>query len=94
MEDNIQRTQKLDKVSIVSSLRLFPPDLTRMQIPLHRLIPMPMVRSTLICNLTQLENNFSTNYEDGMQVFYVSISNEEGKTSQFSNSEKEAWGPL
>ena len=55
---------------------------------------MPIVRPTLSSDLIALENQFSTGYEEGAQVFYVSISDEELKQVMFSDQEKEEWGPL
>jgi len=47
----------------------------------------------LACDLTLLNNQFNQGYE-GVQVFYVSISDEEGKATMFSDKKKENWGPL
>lgn len=94
LEDDIRKAQRLDTVSIISSLRITSSDLSRMKIPLCRLIPMPMVRPTLSCDLKLLENQFIHGYEEGARVFYVSISNEEGQSGIFSATEKEEWGPL
>jgi hypothetical protein len=94
MEDDIRKSQTMDIVSIISSLRLTTSDLSRMRIPLCRLVPMPMVRPTLSCDLTLLENQFSHGYEEGARVFYVSISDEDGQTAVFSDREKDEWGPI
>ena len=42
-EDDIRQAHKMDNVATLQSLRLFPNDLSRMQVPLCRLVPMPMV---------------------------------------------------
>jgi len=94
LEDDIRLSQKLDTVSILHNLRLISNDLSRMRIPLCRMLPMPMVRPMLACNLTVLENQFSGGYEEGARVFYVSMCDEEGQSGVFSEAEKEAWGPL
>jgi len=94
LEDNIRRFQKMDTISVISSLRILPSELSRMQIPLCRLVPMLMVRPTLACDLTLLENKFTNGYEEGARVFYVSIADEDGNLLEFSVAEKEAWGPL
>ena len=75
-------------------LRLTSNDTSRMKIPLCRLVPMPMVRPTLACDLTLLENQFSGGYEEGARVFYVSISNEDGQSGVFTPAEKDEWGPI
>jgi len=94
LEDDIRRSQKLDTVSILHGLRLTSTDSSWMRIPLCRLVPMPMVRPTLACNLTLLENHFSGGYEEGARVFYVFVTDEDGHTSVFSGTEKEGWGPI
>ena len=93
-EDDIRKAQTLDTVKIIASMRLTSNDLCRMKIPLCRLIPMPIVRPTVSCDLIALENQFSRGYEEGARVFYVSISDEESKQVMFSEQEKEEWGPL
>ena len=92
-EDDIQKSLKLDFVSQVSSLRLFKSDLSRMKIPLCRLVPMAMVRPTLASDIDKLEMEFVHGYDEGSRVFYVSLTNEIGETGIFSESEKAKWGP-
>jgi len=53
-----------------------------------------MVRPTLECDLTILENQFSCGYDEGARVFYVFIADEQGQTATFMEEEKSAWGPL
>jgi len=89
LEDDIRRSQKLDTVSILHDLRLTSTDSSRMRILLCRLVPMPMVRPTLACDLNLLENQFSGGYEEGAHVFYVSVTDEERQSSVFSAAEKE-----
>ena len=93
-EDEIRKSQTLDTVKIIASMRLTSNDLCRMKIPLCRLIPMPIVRPTLAADLIALKNQFSRGYEERARVFYVSISDEESKQVMFSEEEKEDWGPL
>ena len=84
----------MDIVATLQSLRLFPNDLSRMQIPLCRLVPMPMVRPTLASNILALEQQFVHGYEEGARVFYVSIADEDSCTGVFSDTEKQDWGAL
>jgi len=65
-----------------------------MKIPLCRMVPMPMVRPTLACDLTLLEHQFTGGYEEGAWVFYVSICDKDGHSEVFNPAEKEEWGPL
>ena len=77
-EDELRRIQKGDSIDVLSELRMKPEELFRLHIPLCRLVAMPMVRPTLACNITKLEQEFVGGYRDGAAVFYVSITNEEG----------------
>jgi len=63
-------------------------------IPLCRMVVIPLIRPALQCDLTRLENKFVNGYKDGSTVFYMSITNEQGKEEQLSNASKELWGPL
>ena len=93
-EDDIRRAQKMDTVATLRSLRLFPNELSRMWIPLCRLVPMPMVRPTLASDILALEQQFVYGYEEGARVFYVSIADEQSCTGVFSLEEKQEWGAL
>lgn len=93
-EQDIRKSQKMDTVSIISNMRLTTFDLGRMKIPLSRLVRMPMVRPTLFYDLKLLENQFSHGYKEGACIFYVSIADEDGKTSLFSDAERQEWGRL
>ena len=57
-EDELWRIQKGDSIDILSDLRMKPEELFRLHIPLCRLIAMPMVRPTLACDITKLEQEF------------------------------------
>ena len=93
-EDDIRRAHKMDTVATLQSLRLFPNKLSRMRIPLCRLVPMPMVRPTLASDILALEQQFVYGYEEGARVFYVSIADEQSCTGVFSVEEKQEWGVL
>ena len=93
-EDDIRRAQKMDTIATLQSLRLFPNELSRMRIPLCRLVPMPMVRPTLASDILALEQQFVYGYEEGARFFYVSIADEQSCTGVFSVEEKQEWGAL
>ena len=93
-EDDIRRAHKMDTVATLQSFRLFPNELSRMRIPLCRLVPMPMVRPTLASDILALEQQFVYGYEEGARVFYVSIGDEESCTGVFSKRVKQEWGAL
>jgi len=58
------------------------------------MLPMPLVRPTLESDLAKLEQEFVHGYREGAAVFYVSLTNEDGKTYEVTAADKEAWGPL
>ena len=81
-------------IDILSDLRMKPKELFCLHIPLCKLVAMPMVRPTLACDITKLEQEFVGGYRDGVAVFYVSTTNEEGQSEEFSNEEMSKWDPI
>ena len=80
-EDELRRIQKGDSIDILSELCMKPKELFRLHIPLCRLVAMPMVRPTLACDITKLEQEFAGGYRYGAAVFYISTTNEEGQNT-------------
>ena len=93
-KDELRRIQKGDSIDILSELRMKPEDLFRLHIPLCRLVAMPMVRPTLACDITKLEQEFAEGYRDGAVVFYISTTNEEGHCEEFTNEDMSMWDPI
>jgi hypothetical protein len=58
------------------------------------MLAMPMVRPTLPSDLAKLEQEFVHGYREGASVFYVTITDEEGKTHEVTEAHKASWGPL
>ena len=94
LEDDLRQYHKVDSVNTIAGLRMKPDHLFRLQIPLCRMVPMPMVIPTLSCDLDLLEHEFAVGYRDGAAVFYVTISNEAGEISEFTEEEKDKWDPF
>ena len=94
LEEDLRQYHKVDSVNTIASLRMKPDHLFRLQIPLCRMVSMPMVRPTLSCDLDFLEHEFSKGYRDGAAVFYVTTTDEAGESSHFSEEDIEKWGPL
>ena len=94
IENELRRIQKGDSIDILSELRMKPKELFRLHIPLCRLVPMPIVRPTLACDITKLEQEFAGGYRDGAAVIYVSTTNEEGQREEFSDEEMSKWDPI
>ena len=93
-EDELWRIQKGDSIDILSELRMKPEDLFCLHIPLCRLVAMPMVRPTLACDITKLEQEFAGGYRDGAAVFYISTTNEAGQSEEFSEEDMSMWDPI
>ena len=93
-EDELRRIQKGDSIDILLELRMKPEDLFRLHIPLCRLVAMPMVRPTLACDITKLEQEFAGGYRDGAAVFYIFTTNEEGHSEEFTDEDISMWDPI
>ena len=94
-EDELRKIQKGDSINVLAQLRMKPEESFRMHIPLCRLVTMPMVRLALLSDTSKLEQDFAAGgYRDGAAVFYVSTTNEEGNTEEFTEAEMEKWDPI
>ena len=93
-EDEIRTRHKLNSVATITSLRFQPISSSRFCIPLCRMLAMPMVRPTLASDLAKLEQEFVHGYREGASVFYVTTTNEDGKTQEVLEADKASWGPI
>ena len=93
-EDDIRTRHKLNSVATISQLRVQPHSSSRFNIPLCRMLAMPMVRPTLSSDLAKLEQEFVHGYREGASVFYVTITDEEGRTHEVTESDMASWGPI
>jgi hypothetical protein len=64
-----------------------------MQVPLCRMVPMPIVRPILSSDLASLEDEFVHGYREGAAVFYLSITNEGGQIEKVTDEDLASWGP-
>ena len=78
-EDELRVLQKVDSIQVIEGMRIFPKDSSRFDIPLCRMVYMPLVHPTLAYDIKKLEAEFTHGYRPGVPVFYVSICNEHGK---------------
>ena len=53
-----------------------------------------MVRPTMQSDLSKLEQEFVHGYREGASVFYVTTTDEEGKTREVTKTDKARWGPI
>lgn len=93
-EDEIRNRQKINSVSTIAELRVQPHYASRFEVPLCRMLAMPMVRPTLHSDLSKLEQEFVHGYREGASVFYLSTTDEEGKSREISENDKAKWGPI
>jgi hypothetical protein len=93
-EDAIRTRHKLNAVATISRLRVQPLSSSRFHIPLCRLLAMPMVRPTLPADLSKLEQEFVHGYREGASVFYVTITDEEGRTHEVNEADKASWNSI
>jgi hypothetical protein len=74
-------------------MRLSPKEASRFDIPLYRMIYMPLVRPTLAHDIMRLEVEFTNGYRPGASVFYVSTTNENGEERLVKDVDTSIWGP-
>jgi hypothetical protein len=74
-------------------MRLSPKEASRFDIPLCRMIYMPLVRPTLVHDIKRLEAEFTHGYRPGASVFYVSTTNENGEERLLKDVDTSNWGP-
>jgi hypothetical protein len=91
--DQIRATRKVNSIATIEALRLKPSSLSRMRVPLCRMVAMPIVRPTLSSDLASLEDDFVHGYQEGAVVFYLSITNEASQIEKVSDEDLVSWGP-
>ena len=89
-EDELRRLQKVDSIQVIESMRISPKDASRFDIPLCRMLYMPLVRPTLATDIKKLEAEFTHGYRPGAPVFYVSISNDKGEERSVTDEDRKS----
>jgi hypothetical protein len=92
-EDELRELQKVDSIQVIDGMRISPKDASRFDIPLCRMVYMPLVRPTLANDIKKLEAEFTHGYRPGAPVFYVSICNEKGEERSVMEEDTSHWGP-
>jgi hypothetical protein len=92
--NQIRVSRKVNSIATIEALRLKPSSLSRMMVPLCRMVAMPIVRPTLSSDLASLEADFVHGYWEGAAVFYLSTTNEGGLVEKVSDEDLQSWGPL
>jgi hypothetical protein len=69
-EDELRELQKVDSIQVIEGMRITPKDASRFDIPLCRVVYMPLVRPTLANDIKKLEVEFTHGYCPGAPVFF------------------------
>jgi hypothetical protein len=92
--DQIWVSRKVNSIATIEALRLKPSSLSRMMVPLYRMVAIPIVWSTLSSGLASLEADFVHGYWEGAAVFYLSTTNEGVVVEKVTDEDLQSWGPL
>jgi hypothetical protein len=92
-EDKLRELQKANYIQFIEGMRILPKVESRFDIPLCRMVYMPLVRPTLAQDIKRLEAEFTHGYRPGAPVFYVSITNEHGEERHVTDVDTSNWGP-
>jgi hypothetical protein len=93
-EDELRQVLKVNSNKCIEHMRINPKEASRFDIPLCRMIYMPLVRPTLESDIKRLEAEFFHGYRHGASVFYVTLCNERGEERSISEAEMRNWDPL
>jgi hypothetical protein len=72
---------------------MLPKEVSKFDIPLCRMVYMPLVRPTLTHNIKRLEVEFTHGYWPSAPVFYVSITNDHRDERFVKDVDTSNWGP-
>jgi hypothetical protein len=92
-EDKLRELQKANSIQCIEGMRMLPKEASRFDIPLCRMVYMPLVRPTLTHDIKRLEAEFIHGYRPGAPVFYVSITNEHGEERFVKDVDTSKWDP-
>jgi hypothetical protein len=90
-EDELRELLKVNSNKCIEHMQILPKEASRFDIPLCRMIYMPLVRPTLASDIKHLEAEFAHGYRAGASVFYVSICNECGEERSVSLEDTKGW---
>ena len=92
-EDQLRSLQKVNSIQCIEGMRIMPKEESRFDIPLCRMIYMPLVRPTLANDIKRLEAEFTHGYRPGAPVFYVSTTDMHGGERLVTDVDTSCWGP-
>ena len=90
-EDAYRMKEKLNSTKLIQSLFFKPTSSCRINIPLCRLVQMPKVRPVLISDVRRLETEFIHGYREGDRVFYVSMTDDTGRSQAVTEEIIDSW---
>src|SRR5450759_494978 len=90
-EDELREVLKVNFNKCIEHMRISPKEASRFDIPLCRMIYMPLVWPTLASDIKRLEAEFSHGYRAGASVFYVSICNDRGEERSVTSEDTKGW---
>jgi hypothetical protein len=90
-EDELRELLKVNSNKCIEHMRISPKEASRFDIPLCRMVYMPLVRPTLASDIKRLEAEFAHGYRAGASVFYVSICNERGEERSVTFEDMNGW---
>ena len=67
-EDELRRLQRVDSIQVIESMQISSKDASRFDIPLCRMLYMPLVQPTLATDIKKLETKFTHGYRLGAPV--------------------------
>ena len=90
-EDELRENLKVNSNKCIEHMWISPKEASRFDIPLCRMIYMPLVWPTLASDIKHLEAEFAHGYHVGVSVFYVSICNERGEERSVTMEDTMGW---
>jgi hypothetical protein len=90
-EDELRELLKVNSNKCIEHMWISPKEASRFDIPLCRMVYVPLVRPTLASDIKRLEAEFAHGYRAGTSVFYVSIYNERGEERSVTSEDMNGW---
>lgn len=81
----------MDSIQCIKDMRILPKEVSKFDIPLCRMIYMPLARSTLGIDIKRLEAEFTHEYWPEAPVFYISIYNKKEEERSKKDEDTSNW---
>jgi hypothetical protein len=93
-EDELHNLQKENSIQCIEGMKISSKEASRFDIPLCRMMYMPLVLPTLAHDIKRLEAEFTHGYRPGAPMFYVSTYNENGDDRLVKDVDTSNWGAM